>query len=490
VVAPHKLPPEKRRSGPVFVYVWFDIEDYVTEESDGLPIIAAGILAKHGVKATCKMVAEKVRVLLERERYDVISAIKAQDVGYHLDTHSRHPTVYEYLADKDTLDGASEFEERERKGLELVERVFGRRASCYGHPGPAWGTHYYPAMKRMGIPVYLDESPIVNVEDRPYWYCGVLNLNGANQNFLKFDYTFESPSGLPKLKGEFERVHDRLVREGGGSISFLFHLHTAINKEFWDAVNFSRGENRMRGQYVRPPVQPPDVTERAWRDFDEIIGYMRSFEDVRFITASDAAGIFRKSRPTMDRRRIKKVLEEMGSDVSYVKVGDDFLSPSELFYLVAKCLASFRRTGKVPERVRLMEPLGPKVTGTGSPASGRRVKVRDLLSTSVKVAKDLESSGRLPESVAVDGAVLTPGDFMVTSAKVLRSAMAGKAIPEETGVVRARFLQSRLVKPKEFESACRWAVLPEGFSAPRILEEIVQQTWTLRPAVASARSAR
>jgi hypothetical protein len=28
----------------------------------------------------------------------------------------------------------------------------------------------------MGIPVYLDETSIANLDDSPYWYCNVLSL--------------------------------------------------------------------------------------------------------------------------------------------------------------------------------------------------------------------------------------------------------------------------------------------------------------------------
>lgn len=163
-------PAEKETGGDgkVYVYVWFDIEDYVTVETDGLPIKALAILERHGVRATCKMVAEKVRALREHGRTDVLAAIAKHDVGYHLDTHSRHPVVYEYLADLDTLDGSREFLRREREGLRYVEEEFGRKASCFGHPGPAWSASYYPALPKMGIPVYLDETKILNLDDSPY----------------------------------------------------------------------------------------------------------------------------------------------------------------------------------------------------------------------------------------------------------------------------------------------------------------------------------
>ncbi|MGA2665543.1 MAG: hypothetical protein ABSF83_11415 [Nitrososphaerales archaeon] len=478
---------EKRASpgaGPVYVYIWFDIEDYVTEESDDLPLVAASILEKYGAKATCKMVAEKVRVLLERERRDVISAIAHHDVGYHLDTHSRHPVVYEYLAHEDTLDGADEFARKESQGLALVEKTFSRRASCYGHPGPAWASHYYPAMKNMGISVYLDETPILNLSNGPYWYCGILNLNGANENFVKFDYTFESPEGLQKLKAQFREIHERLAGEGGGSVSFLFHLHTAINKEFWDAVNFAHGQNRTKDEYVRPPAQPREVTERAWGDLDAMMAYMSSFEDVRFITATDALTLFRTSRPTFDKAMLGSALAQLGDgEVRYVEVGDDFASPSELLYLIVKGISSLSATGRF-EPTRAKEPLGPKVSRDLPPPSPRSVKAKDLVAASTRLVTEIDHAGRLPAAVDLgDGTSLPIADFMVAAAKVLGPMLAGTPVPPEVEITGARFVQSRFVRPEEFEKACRWVVLPEGFSAPRILEEIVRQTWTLRPAV-------
>ena len=147
------------------------------------------------------MVAEKVRVLLERKRTDVISAIAQHDVGYHLDKHSRHPVVYEYFADLDVIEGASRVRAQGaggprpgREGFLEEARLASGIQVPHGHP-----ITILPC-RRWGYPVYLDETPILNLADRPYWYCGVLNLNGANRNFVKFDYTFEDPAGIVILK--------------------------------------------------------------------------------------------------------------------------------------------------------------------------------------------------------------------------------------------------------------------------------------------------
>ena len=263
----------------VYVYLWFDIEDYVTKEADEPILIFLNILRKHQVPVTCKLVAEEVRALIERRRTDVISAISECDLGYHSDTHSQHPTVWEYLAELDVTSGAKEFLSREKRGVQLILEVFHRTPSCYGHPGVMWAPHVYPALQGMGIPVYLDETKILNLNDQPYWYCGMLNFNGAGKNLMYFDYSFEKPDGIMTMQSKFKRIYERLNKGKGGAVSICLHPHTAVNKTVWDVVNFARGVNRTKEEYERPPPQPPDVTKRAYQDFEDFILYISSFEN-------------------------------------------------------------------------------------------------------------------------------------------------------------------------------------------------------------------
>lgn len=468
------------RERGVFVYIWFDIEDYVTSEADDVPLRAFSILEKHGVPVTCKLVAEKVRALKEHGREDVISAISKQDVGYHLDSHSRHPTVYEYFVEADTISGGEEFYRREREGLELVERTFSRKASCFGHPGTAWSPHYYPALRKMGVPVYLDESSILNLGGAPYWYCGMLNLNGANENFILFDYTFEDPSGIARVKERFMAIHERLRGEGG-TVSILFHLHTTINKKFWDEVNFGRGRNTEKEAYVRPPAQPSEVTERAWKDFDEFVGYMASFADVRFITARDAVPMYERPVVRVSRSELAEVVEKIGPEQVHISFGDEFLSLSEVFYLVAKNLATYAETGVLPAEVALREPYGPL---RAAPSRvGATVTAREILELSRKALTAIEEADVIPSELRLQGGgLLSPVDFLPTASGFLRGLLSGTEA-SETSVIRGDLLETKHVDDEAFRKACQWAVLPAGFYAPKILEQIKLQTWTLRPAV-------
>jgi hypothetical protein len=467
----------------VYVYLWFDIEDYVTKESDGLILDAVKILRKYDIPVTCKIVAEKVRALQANGRRDVISAISDYDVGYHLDKHSRHPTVYEYLGKKNVIEGAEAFLTREAQGLLLVQRTFNRSPSCFGHPGRAWAPHFYPALKEMGIPVYLDESPILNLDNAPYWYCGVLNLNGANENFILFDRSFEDTEGLRKLKARFSRIHANL-KEGGGFVSILFHLHTAINQKFWDEVNFGHGRNPRAHKYVRPLPQPRLVTERAWRYLDAFMDYVTSFEDVRFITARDAHSMLRREvKVKIGSEELNTLARSSRTRIDFALVGGYYYSPAQIFYAVTKALEEYKKSGRVPARLAVRDCLGP-MKACSSRATPKGISAGDLLRACEKVADFIDSKGRMPDEIVLEGgARLDPADFLSTASAALVALLLTGYLAPFVAVTKGKFMGTRRVSADRFRWACRWNVLPPNFHAPKILEQIRLQTWTLVPAV-------
>src|SRR5262249_39657678 len=64
----------------VYVILWFDTEDYVLPASDDAALQVADFLAREKVRATFKVVGEKVRTLERRGRFDVIAALKQHEI--------------------------------------------------------------------------------------------------------------------------------------------------------------------------------------------------------------------------------------------------------------------------------------------------------------------------------------------------------------------------------------------------------------------------
>src|SRR5215831_12686887 len=198
----------------VYVVLWFDTEDYIDTVADDAALRIANDLTAEGVRATFKVVGEKARVLHARGRTDVIAALSKHAIGYHSNWHSLHPTPAEYLVRLGYLEGADEFERREGPGLADVTRIFGTQPTCYGQPGSSWGPQSNLALRRMGIPVYLDEGEQVGMGEQPFWYGGLLYVfrMGRNQFRAQLNAGAEDTAAYKR----FDEAATRLAANGGG----------------------------------------------------------------------------------------------------------------------------------------------------------------------------------------------------------------------------------------------------------------------------------
>ena len=163
-----------RAHAPVYVTLWFDTEDYLLPQDDDATKRLAELLTRLGVRATFKIVGEKARVLERRGRKDVIAALKRHDIGYHSNTHSQQPTIAVYLQNAGWEEGRAEFMRREAQGVKDIQRIFGVTPVAYGQPGSAWAPQTYPALRDMGIKVYLDEADQVGLDDQPFYLGSVV----------------------------------------------------------------------------------------------------------------------------------------------------------------------------------------------------------------------------------------------------------------------------------------------------------------------------
>ena len=252
--------------------LWFDTEDYILPQDDDATKRLAELLTGLGVRATFKIVGEKARVLEQRGRQDVIAALKQHEIGYHANTHSGQPTIAVYLQHAGWEDGAAEFYRREVQGVRDIQRIFGVTPTCYGQPGAAWAPQAYPALRRMGIGMYLDESDHVGIDDQPFYFDGMLNVFKMRSMLARME--LKGGDSLAEGESTFRKAYDKLRAQGGGTISIYYHPSEWVHAEFWDAVNFSRG-NPPRGEWKTPGTRPAAETEAAFNDFDKTFSSSR-----------------------------------------------------------------------------------------------------------------------------------------------------------------------------------------------------------------------
>ncbi|HEY6290809.1 MAG TPA: hypothetical protein VI455_04500 [Terriglobia bacterium] len=471
--------------GPVYVVLWFDTEDYILPQSDDAAQRVAGILAQQGVRATFKVVGEKGRTLERRGRADVIQALARNDIGYHANTHSQHPTVAEYEAPLDWEEGAAEFTRRERPGFDDVGRIFGKAPTCYGQPGSSWAPQAFPALKSWGVKVYLDDARQVGLDGRPFWYGGLLNIFNikAGANLRPND----DWSNLDQAKANFQATYTQLSQSGGGVVSLYFHPCEFIHREFWDAVNFAAGLNPPRDQWKLPPMKSPPEVERDFSYLEGLIAYMKSFPGVRFITASEALEVLPDAAQVhaFSSAEIGAIADAVSPEVSFQVRPDYDLTASEVFELLNQFVAaavanrpsgSFRLVGT---------PYGPSEPSREL-AETVNVPWSQFSRTVLDVANALEERSQIPNPVWFGSTPVPPESYLVALARVSQELLARHAPPVTVSVPPAHLAAARYVaddSPKLWD----WVIFPPGFDAPQLMVLAKSQAWTLKPARIRAR---
>jgi hypothetical protein len=487
--------PVARAAEPeVLVLLWFDTEDYLLPASDDAARRVAEILTARGVRGTFKVVGEKARVLRSRNRADVVAALKKHDIGYHSNLHSVHPTPAEYLAQHGWHDGVAEFVRREQAGARDVKNLFGLASlSCYGQPGSSWAPQTLAALRPLGIVSYVDEADHVGLDERPFWYAGVLNVFNMGRNLTRMD--LHEKDGLAKGQAEFKAAYDRLRAEGGGLISVYYHPAEWVHAEFWDAVNFRRGANPPREEWKRPRQRPSAETEAAYKRFDDYVAYQLSLPGVRHVTAGDLPSLYanRIRAEAADLATLRAVAEKVaaGGALDVVRDGAGrVVSPAEQFAMIVRFLSRAVEEERLPPRTKVTTPLGPaekpsatEVTELPWPA------FRDAL---LEVQDQLATHDQIPARVFAGTKTIAPADFLRAAATVAAAAAATNkdrptfpdrvTIPTGTTVATERYVANDT--PELFGG---WIIHPEGFRAPRIVELAKLQAWTLKPAERAAR---
>src|SRR5262249_495056 len=460
--------------------LWFDTEDYILPASDDAALRLADFLGAEKVRATFKVVGEKARTLERRGRTDVIAALKKHEIGYHSNWHSTQPTPAMYLSNLGWDQGGAEFDRREKPGFDDVKRIFGVAPSCYGQPGSSWGPQSYGAMRRWGVPIYLDAGSHVNLDDKPCYYCGVFNL-------YKLAHTIRAdihrPSEYKSAGQRFLQAREQLLAEGGGVVSIVYHPCEFVHNQFWDGANFSYGANPPREKWVLPKTKTPEESRAAYEVFDKYVRFMKRFEDVQFVTATEAANIYRDkaAQRKFTAEDLKAIAQAMTADITFQKREDYALAPSEIFRLLNQCVRV--RAGKMKED-------DPTLRETPDGPTGRVPALTTSVTTDwsqfSRTVEDVEGflrkHHRIPSAVWLGSVAVPPEAYLFALARVAPDLLEAKHPPATVEIRPAKLAASRHVS-SDGARLWGWVIFPKGFRAPAMMELAKRQAWTLKSAL-------
>jgi hypothetical protein len=459
----------------VRVFLWFDVEDYITPESDVALGRVVEILDRCQVRATFKMVGDKVRGLQRRGHGDILRSLESHDVGYHTDYHSRPPTISEYLMGLEWEEGVAAFLQREQDGVRAVQHAFGRVPSCYGQPGGSWAPHVYPALRQWGIHTYLDAGPWIELEGGPHRYCGILDMMGLAHT-MHIGISGGKDMVAERLRLVMETIDS--VRHTGGEISLYAHECEFVTQQFWDAINFAGGKDTSREEWQPAPVLGSEEQASRYAALEEFVRALRAVPDVEFVVASQAPLLYpdRAKGRTYTPEQIATMAASMVDGVTHQRCDEAWVSPAEVYSLVVRLMAERVRSGRWPERLPYHYVDGPARTGQVR-GEATSLSLDDLYGTCLYESAFIGIHSQMPSEIQVGTNWLTPADFLATVGARLGQWMRGGT--DDAPVTRGRLEQAQYVPD---HVSWDWIVFPPGFDGDPLLEAGKLQTWTLKPA--------
>jgi len=458
----------------VYVTFWFDTEDFILPQADDATKRLAEMFIKRNVKATFKIVGEKARVLEERGRDDVILALANNDIAYHSTYHSVHPTPSEYSRDLDWHEGVLEFIRREGAGLETLRHVFGVNASCYGQPGGSWTPQSYAALHAFQIPLYLDETSHVNVNNRPFWYCGILTILELGDCVMRTGWTDEE---VRQACAKFDRVHEKLIQEGGGIISIYYHPCEFVHRQFWDGVNFARGANPPRSEWKLPPLKSSEEQEQAFHAFETYLDHIVNHSGARLVTAREIPSLYpdRVYSQPLTRSDVRTIAKAFQKRLSYVGLDRRIVSAAEGLLALSHFVAKIDKDPQ-PEEITLEFAYGPASTPQRFVTEGT-FRWNAIQQAAQELLDTVYATKQLPSIIWVAGEPMRPEDFAVTLASLVAAERYSGNIPMRQGE-----LEARQYVADDSPRLWGWVIFPKGFDAPRMMEIARLQAWTIKPA--------
>jgi hypothetical protein len=470
---------------PVYIALWFDTEDYILPASDDAAKRIVDLLTAQGIRATFKIVGEKARALERRQRTDVIASLSSQEIGYHSNTHSQHPTVAEYESVLDWESGGKEFDRRERAGFDDVARIFGKSPTCYGQPGYSWAPQVFPTLKKWGVNVYLDDGQQVQLGGKPFWYGGLLNIfNIQAGQQLEPNSQW---SNLTEAKASFKALYAQMSSQSpGGLISVYFHPTEFVSSEFWDAVNFGNGANPPRSEWKFQPEKSPAQREQAFQYLEGLVTYMKSFPGARFVTASEADGLYRDSAQgrVFGTQDLAEIAGQVNRNITFQVHKDYVLTASEAFMVLNSYVVRFagqRASGEVKLEGT---PYGPS-----SPAYGvatRRGNLEIVWSQFSRACIDiqgfLETNRAIPNAAWFGSTAVTPESYLLALADVAKSLILKSKQPDSVNILPAELAAAQWVA-KDSPELWPWPIFPPAFHSSHLMELARLQAWTIKPAV-------
>jgi len=462
----------------------FDYENYINPNADEAGKLYADLLSRHGVRGCFMVVAERARALRARGRLDVIEALRRHEIAYHTDTHDLDPTPTERLDPLDWKTGLEYMLTTEARGIRVVEEIFGQFPSAFTQPGNAWAPQMFVAADMLGIPVMTD-SPFEASPGVPLWYCGCLHID-YHQGLERY---FDLENRVEAMRRDFQALCE--TRKDADATIVINTHPTQLTIAQWPRRPPAYLGRSPREVWTPGPARPWEFVLSFLRDLDDYVDFIVRDAKADIITYRELYQQCRDApRDWLPMAEVVSLARAVSQRLTYQRHRDSWLSPAEVFGLIAHALARYAREGTLPDLAPPRRLLGPVDPPPERDIGRPEVDARLLLQACEDVSWAIERSGCLPGRVTVGGACLGPGQFLGAMSALLDhlwESGPSSRLPD-------RVLTGELPDLPEIAAGApftglafkgTWRAFAPSFEGANVLRLARLQSWSARPAAAS-----
>lgn len=454
------------------VLLSFDTEDFVTPEADDAVLYYARTLSERGIRGTFFVVAERVRVLKQRGRVDVLREMARHDIGYHTNTHSLRPTINEYQEPLPWHEAVAALVERERDGLRLVAETFQRPIVSICPPGTSWSAPMLAAFRQLGIRVCAG-AMLDGGDGQPAWFAGVINLCYDQEHLVD---PFLTPAVADQATRQIQQLQSQR-QQGNGYLAVFTHPTRLVTDEFWDTVNLA-DDRLSTGIALQPaPVKSPSETAAIKRKFESALDVFQRGR-TSFSTYSDLNDeITEREDGPVTPEAISALAARILDRFDYHDIDGRVFSPAEAFVILGRAARDLVHSG------RLREQPPPDVIGPTQaiPDADNRREVRvDHLKRTLNQAFHEREVHDVPIQIKVHTTMAAPQWFLAANAALIRS---GDGSIETITVPRLSEYPAVANTDAfcDFRYRGTWPILPHDFEGRNLIELNRLQCWSYKP---------
>lgn len=480
----------------MLTYFKFDDEDtYYPPEYriDDISKWLAEIMTETGITGTMCVMGDRVRLLKERGREDVLQAIAKHALVSH-QPGNVHPELLEVLSDKEWEDGVQAMREYESRVTEDFLTAFGREPQGLSRHNNQWGAQHTALAGERELP-YLGAFVGVPGTEQPCWYAGGLCLMNhtydaaANQEVAVVpehtigEARYSSDSAFEKRFDELKQYVDDCIARGVELFDFFAcHPNRMRARGFLEGRLLAGGRNRSIEEvgFLYGVTRDQDE-EIAKKNFRKVCEYIRDHPALECKSISEIYKAF-----SMQPRDITR--DEMALYAEDVVRKQEILlhqtfSPAELLIGMAESLVAAGDKGDLPNGADRRNILGP----VDNPTVGLEISSishAELLKVCREAIDHVMATGHLPGNIHIGENRLGVGQLAIAVAKVyaaqsrydryasLNLDNKKASYPEIAWNTDARIRRNMLNNPR----------YDPDLNSEKIAKHARLQTWSLKPA--------